>query len=186
MFKKLLLACALLLPVTAHTQPLPKSKEDIYVVRSFRIARVTPTGLCSQARFGMLLYEDHYFFKSLDVRTSDGLVTDTNVATVGNLEACFGETGDPQVSNFFAKGNLGSTSFVGRGQCVLVRQDFPEPGISPRRCHLNLEDLPRQYAGGQLTTNTIVSRQAIGPITDPPGYTQPSIATVRLWRRANP
>lgn len=188
MFKKLLPVCALLLPVTALAQPLPQaapeSKEDIYVVRSFRIARVTPTKLCSQARFGKLLYEDHYYFKSINVRTTDGLVSETNVATVGDLQACFGETGDPQVTNFFAKGNLGPTGFVGRGQCVLVRQDFPEPGISPRRCYLNLENLPQPYVGGQLTTNTIVSRQAIGAVTDPPGYTQPSIATVRLWRPA--
>lgn len=176
-----ILSCIGLHTATAWADA-PKSKEDIYVVRSFRIARVEPTSLCSQARFAKLLYEDHYLFKSINVRTTDGMVVDANVATVGKLQACFGETGDPNVSNFFASGSLGSTAFVGRGECRMVRQDFPEPGILPYRCHLNLEGLPSPYIGGQLTTNTIRSRQAIGAVSNPPGYTQPSIATVRLWR----
>jgi hypothetical protein len=29
----------------------------------------------------------------------------------------------------------------------------------------------------------MVSRQAIGGISDPAGYVQPSIATIRLWKR---
>jgi len=50
------------------------------------------------------------------------------------------------------------------------------------RCYLELRDLPTGYVGGQLTTNTVVSRQGIGESSDPPGYVQPSIATIRLWR----
>jgi hypothetical protein len=181
MMRVLTAFCIGLQPLAAWADA-PKSKEDIYVVRSFRIARLAPTSLCSRAGFGKLLYEDHFLFKSINLRTADGLVVDANVATVGKLQACFGETGDPQLVNFFATGNLGSTAFVGRGECVLVRQDFPEPGILPYRCHLDLQGLPSPYTGGQLTTNTITSRQVIGAVSDPPGYTQPSIATVRLWR----
>jgi len=36
--------------------------------------------------------------------------------------------------------------------------------------------------GGLLTTNTITSSAAFGGDTDPPGYTQASIATLRLWK----
>lgn len=38
------------------------------------------------------------------------------------------------------------------------------------------------YVGGLLTTNTLTSRAAFGGDSDPPGYTQASIATIRLWK----
>lgn len=66
---------------------------------------------------------------------------------------------------------------VARGDYRTTKQDFPEPGISVMTC------VPDGYAGGQFATNTIQSRQLLGPVSDPPGYTQPSIATVRLWRK---
>jgi len=31
-------------------------------------------------------------------------------------------------------------------------------------------------------TNTVLSRIAVGEASDPAGYTQPSIVTVRLWK----
>jgi hypothetical protein len=52
-----------------------------------------------------------------------------------------------------------------------------------QRCFMELSGLPAPYVGGQLTTNTVGSRNALGDRTDPPGYTQPSIATIRLWKR---
>ena len=48
---------------------------------------------------------------------------------------------------------------------------------------MELGGLPQAYIGRQLTTNTIGTRIALGDRTDPPGYTQPSIATIRLWKR---
>jgi hypothetical protein len=78
---------------------------------------------------------------------------------------------------------LGKVPFVGRGECVTTRRDHPEPGISLQRCFMELSGLPAAYVGGHLTTNTISSRSSLGDGTDPPGYTQPSIATIRLWRR---
>jgi hypothetical protein len=42
--------------------------------------------------------------------------------------------------------------------------------------------LPAPYLGGLLTTNTMTSQAALGGDTNPPGYTQASIATLRLWR----
>jgi len=56
-------------------------------------------------------------------------------------------------------------------------------GISVWTCFLELSGLKAPYKGGILTTNTVDSRNPLGEKSDPPGYTEPSIATVRLWRR---
>jgi hypothetical protein len=78
---------------------------------------------------------------------------------------------------------VGGTSLVGRGQCRTTKRDFPEAGISLLTCQRDLTGLPAAYVGGQLTTNTISSRTTLGADTDLPGYTQPSIATIRLWKK---
>jgi hypothetical protein len=88
------------------------------------------------------------------------------------------------VVSFYGGGALGAVTFTGRGECRYVKQDYPEPGIAVLRCFLELSDLPKEYVGGLLTTNSITSsKNLLGEKTDPPGYTQSSIATVRLWRR---
>jgi hypothetical protein len=46
-----------------------------------------------------------------------------------------------------------------------------------------LSNLPGDYIGGQLTTNSMTSRKPLGTDTDPIGFTQSSIATIRLWRK---
>ena len=60
--------------------------------------------------------------------------------------------------------------------------DFPESGLFPVRCHLILSGLPAPYVGGLLTTNTMTTKAAFGGDSDPAGYTQASIATIRLWK----
>jgi hypothetical protein len=74
-------------------------------------------------------------------------------------------------------------SVVGRGECRPTKPDFPEAGITLFACHLDLTGLPPEYVGGQLTTNTLQSRTLLWSDTDLPAYTQPSIATIRLWKR---
>jgi hypothetical protein len=64
--------------------------------------------------------------------------------------------------------------------------DFPEAGLFPVRCQLVLSGLPAPYIGGLLTTNTVTSGARFGGDTEPPGYTQASIATLRLWRQRKP
>lgn len=159
--------------------------EDIYVARSMRESRVTPTEFCAEARIGLssARFEDQFAFRSTATRGSDGLMVDTNVQTVGRLHACFGSTPDPTISSFYAEGVLGAVTFTGRGECLAAKQDYPEPGMVVARCFLELRDLPNGYVGGQLTTNTMFSRNVLGENTDPPGYTQASIATIRLWKR---
>lgn len=176
---------ALALTATTSAFQTQPSVEDIYVVRSMRESQVTPTEFCRQSRtgFGDANREDVYSFRSTITRASDGLMTDTDVNTVGRLRACFGTTTDPAKQNFYGEGVLGSVTFTGRGECLAVKQDHPEPGLVVARCFLELRDLPSGYVGGQLTTNTMRSRNVTGATTDPPGYTQPSIATVRLWKR---
>ena len=159
--------------------------EDIYVVRSLRLSRIGATSFCATSRTGLdeLNTEDQYNFQSVRTKTSDGTVSDANVETVGTLHACFGPTSDPARFGFYAEGALGGTPFTGRGDCLMVRQDFPEEGLRLFRCFLDLSGLPEAYVGGHLTTNTVTSKRNIGDVSDPPGYVQPSIATVRLWKK---
>ncbi len=157
--------------------------EDIYIVRSVRESRTTlPTEFCAPTttNFSAAL-EDQYTLRSTATAISDGRLIDSNAATVGTLHACFGRTSDPSVVNFYAEVVLDRTTFKGIGDCRL-KYDFPEPGISSARCFLDLSGLPAAYAGGMLTSNSINSRKDLGMESDPPGYTQASVATVRLWR----
>ena len=159
--------------------------EEIYVVRSMRESRGAPTEFCGEARtrFANVGAEDQYTFRSTAIRGSDGLMINANVQTVGRLRACFGATSDPALFNFYGEGALGTATFTGRGECRVVKQDYPEPGIQFLRCFLDLSDLPKGYVGGQLTTSSINSRNVLGDKSDPLGYTQPSIATIRLWKQ---
>jgi hypothetical protein len=158
--------------------------EDIYIGRSWRESRQPPTEFCAAARtgFGTASVEDTYTFRSVETRGTDGLILNANVATIGRLRACFGPLPE-SLSFFYAEGTLGDVPFTGRGECRTMRRDYPEPGMSVQRCFMELSGLPAAYVGGQLTTNTVGSRNALGDRTDPPGYTQPSIATIRLWKR---
>jgi hypothetical protein len=180
--------CFVLLPITVNADDL-SSVEEIYVVRSLRLSREPATSFCAAERtaFPNARSEDHYKFQAIALDPESGMVTDPNVKTVGTLRACFGPTDDARISNFYAEGALGKVSFQGRGECLTPKRDYPEPGANIHRCFLDIVNLPAGYIGGQLTTNTVTSKQSIGLTSDPPGYVQPSIATIRLWRqrRAN-
>ena len=161
------------------------SVESIYIAVSMHESKITPTAFCAEGRtgFGGPLSEDRYAFRSTTTRGSDGLMINTNVQTIGSLHACFGSTSDPALRRFYGEGVLATVTFSGRGECRMAKEDYPEPGMTVSRCFLELRDLPSGYVGGQLTTNTMGSRNVLGEETDPPGYTQPSIATIRLWKR---
>jgi len=159
--------------------------EEIYIARSLRESRDQPTEWCSKSRagFNSVTSEDHYTFRSIAVRPSDGKLVDDNVRMIGRLRACFGSTNNPQLQNFYAEGVIGGVAFRGLGECLASTADYPESGITRSRCFMHLDGLPTEYVGGELTTNSIRSRNVVGDLSDPPGYTQPSIATIRLWRR---
>jgi hypothetical protein len=160
--------------------------EEIYIARSFRESREVPTEFCSKSRTGFddAVSEDHFTFRSISINASDGKMIDNNVRTIGRLRACFGSTNDSKLQNFYAEGSLGAVTFTGKGECLANKADYPEAGITGIRCFLHLSDLPTEYVGGELTTNSIRSRNVLGGVSDPPGYTQPSIATIRLWKRS--
>ena len=159
--------------------------ETIQVLRSVRLSRATATDYCAQRRTGFPTptFEDQYDFKAVAVRSTDGLVTNVSGPTVGHGHACFGATADSLTVRFYADGELDGVRFTGHGDCRSAGRDIPEPGITPWRCYLDLTGLSSGFVGGQLTSNTVFSRAAVGDFSDPVGYTQASIATVRLWKR---
>jgi hypothetical protein len=180
------LALALLSSPMSAQSPRPDAAvEDIVILRSLRLSRVTPTDFCAPLRTGFSLAtsEDRHDFKAVATDAASGKVTNASGARVGTLHSCLSPTSDPLIASFYAEGEVGGVSLVGRGQCRTTKRDFPETGISLFTCHLDLTGLPSAYVGGQLTTNTLVSRTMLGAETDPSGYTQMSIATVRLWKK---
>jgi hypothetical protein len=159
--------------------------EDIYVFRSLLEERTAPSDFCAQSKIGFVATrQSRFVFKSVVTRPSDGKVVDAISRQAGTLRGCF-DSAMPD-SNFYAEAVLAGVGATGKGKCTAVASDYPEPGISSSRCFLVLSNLSPPFIAGVLTTNSIVSRQRIGPESNPPGYVQPSIATVRLWRKRGP
>jgi hypothetical protein len=160
--------------------------EDIYILRSVREQHAPAADWCAASRTGFAPYatdaERHFSFWSVGTQPADGKVVDAAQARVAELRACFGPTQERTRQNFYAEIRLATLSFRGRGECLALMVDFPETGLFPVRCQLVLSDLPVPFVGGLLTTNTMTSGAAFGGVTEPAGYTQASIATIRLWR----
>jgi hypothetical protein len=178
------LALGLLL-VSAHGAPAG-DVEDIVLVRLLRMSRIAPTDFCAAARTALpqpATIEDRYELRAVATDAATGRVIDASGAAVGTLHACYGPTSDARIYSFFGDGDIRGVIFVGRGQCRVTRRDFPEAGISAFTCQLDLMPLTSAYVGGHLTTNGLGSRAALGPDTSPTGYTQTSIATIRLWKK---
>jgi hypothetical protein len=176
-------------PIRAQSLPVEQSApmvqlEEIYIARSVPDSRNAPTSFCARVRTGIgdPAREDRYTFRSTSTRSADGRMVDANINTIGDLHACFADTSDPGVARFYAEGTLGGVTFKGTGECH-NRRDRPEKGLVVSRCFLELSSLPAQFAGGLLTTNSMNSQNSLGMETNPGGYTQASIATIRLWRR---
>lgn len=163
------------------------SLETVYVLRSTRDPQLTGALGCAANRTGFAPYaadaERHYSFWSVQTDVGDGRVVNSAAQKVAILRGCFGATDDRVRQNFHADITLGTLHFSGQGECVALDLDTPEPGLTSVRCHLRLGALPAPYVGGLLTTNTLTSRASFGGASDPAGYTQASIATLRLWRQ---
>ena len=191
-FLMTLLPIALLGCATPSTNPVSASTadphEEIYVLRSLREARTATSNWCTPERIGSsptargFMIEDRYTMWSVTVQPKDGRIADAKAGSVGELHACFGSTTDSKVVSFYTEGQIAGLPFTGRGDYLNARVDFPEKGITTFRCYLNLADLPAPYVDGSLATNTINSKAVLGAVSDPPGYVQASIATIRLWR----
>jgi hypothetical protein len=91
--------------------------EEICVARSFRESREMPSEFCSKLRTGVdeAKSEDHYTFRSISIRASDGKMINNNVRAIGRLRACFGSTNEPTLQNFYARRLSWSRNFFGQG-----------------------------------------------------------------------
>jgi hypothetical protein len=143
---------------------------------------MAPTEFCAKEKVGFnAAAEDQFSLRSIATGRG-GRITDTNVQTTGDIHACFSSSSDSPFS-FYGEGHLSGVAFKGLGDCRLAKRNLPEQGISTFRCWLDLSDLPAPYIGGLLATSTLGSSKMIGTETSPEGYTQVSIATVRLWKK---
>jgi hypothetical protein len=166
-------------------QPAQASQvEEIYIARSVRLSQVEPTNFCAEAKTSFKANrEDQFEFRTTSVRTSDGRMLDAYGKVIASGHGCTGPTNDSAIIAFYLELRLGSNTLKGIGDCRRTKVDFPERGLRPTHCQLNLSDTLGKYVGGQLTTNTMGSRRLLGPDSDPAGYVQPSIATIRLWKK---
>jgi hypothetical protein len=162
------------------------SHEDIYVLRSIRNPATATKDGCAASKTGFepLQSDAERTFSFWSISSDpDGHVVNAKVRRVADLRACMGPTSERPRQNFYAEIELNGMSFLGRGECTALMLDFPESKLFPVRCQLLLSGLPPPYVGGLLTTNTMTSAAAFDGDTEPPGYTQASIATIRLWRK---
>ena len=157
--------------------------EEIYIARSVNESRTAPTEFCAPARTGIAdpVAEGRYSFRSISINASDGRVLDTNIRPIGSGHGCFGPTAGG-IRKIYGELIIGSKTFKGTGECR-QKSDFPERGINEFHCSADLSSPDDQYVGGLLTTSSIASLKEMGPETDPPGYTQSSIATIRVWKK---
>lgn len=166
--------------------PVLSAREEIFVLRSIREAHAPTTGWCSREKTGFEPFpsdaERFFSFWSIRSRPDDGRIVDAKQARVAELRACLGATNERARQNFYAEGRLGTADFRGRGECLALAIDFPEKGLYPVRCQLILDSMPAPFIGGLLTTSTMTSGAPMGGETEPAGYTQASIATIRLWK----
>jgi hypothetical protein len=164
--------------------PAQESFEEIYVLRSIRERQPTVPSWCAASKTGFEPFatDAERSFSFWSVSTLGGQVVDPKATRVAELRGCFGATAERPRQHFYAEIKLGALTFQGKGECLALAVDFPEAGLFPVRCQLVLSGLPAPYVGGVLTTNTLTSKAAFGAETDPPGYTQASIATIRLWK----
>lgn len=170
-------------PPTGHDERF----EEIYVLRSIRDRQEVQDGRCTTSAVGFDPYpldaDRRFSLWSVVSRPGDGLIVDAANRRVAELRGCFGPRDDRTTQNFHAEIRMGSKVFRGRGECQALLVNFPEEALIPVRCQIVLSDLSAPYIGGLLITNTLTSGAQYGGETSPPGYTQASIATIRLWKK---
>ncbi|APR77975.1 strictosidine synthase family protein [Minicystis rosea] len=166
-----------------RTPPTANAREEIYILRSIREPAEAEAGFCSATKTGFEPFptDAERVFSFWSIRTESGKVVDAKTARVAELRACFGATDIPAKQNFYAEIELGALRAIGHGECLALDVDRPEAGMYPVRCQLRLTT-PAPFVGGLLTTNTLTSKAAFGGDSNPPGYAQASIATIRLWK----
>ncbi|GLH77174.1 hypothetical protein SSBR45G_20820 [Bradyrhizobium sp. SSBR45G] len=164
-----------------------RGREEIFILRSVREPAAAHAGFCAAERIGFapFTHDAERLFSFWSVRADRaGRVLNGHRRRVATLRGCFGATDQAARQYFHADIELGQLAMKGRGECQALLLDNPEKGLFPVHCHLILSGLRAPYVGGTLTTNTITSRAPLGSNSDPPGYMQASIATIRLWKQS--
>jgi hypothetical protein len=178
------LACAQNTQQEARRTGQTAQVEEVYIARSVLESSFAPTDFCAPARTGFHAhFEVRFTFYSTATRPSDGRMVDANVKTIGSAHGCSARTPGQATFKFYLEMLLGNRTLKWIGDCSQTKSDFPEKGVGIVRCSFNLSDPLGPYVGGQLTTNSLTSRKSLGLESDPPGYTQTSIATIRLWKK---
>src|SRR5215468_12027629 len=155
--------------------------EDVIIARSLRTSRNTGANVtagCAASITGFTAtIEDIFEMYSVNL-SNQGVVIDDAWYKTGDLHVCLAPTAPGStVLNFWTDGTLTGVSFHAIGTCTERFRNFPETGLRMFSCYQDLKNLSGGYIGGTLTTNTISSLQLIGEESNPPGYTQASIAT---------
>ncbi len=187
-----LLLCA---STTGHSEEAQVAKaaastsdvEQIYILRSVREKRtMPPSDFCAKEKTKLSdpAYEDNYAFRAVATQAADGRVLDATTQPAGDIHACFGRTADAAVLELYGEFAVHGIAGKAFGKCHRQKSDFPEKGINLFGCIFELYELPPEYVGGQLTTNSVSSPKLFGTESEPSGYTQVSIATVRLWKKS--
>lgn len=199
-FAGLWLASTLSLVALAQSSPSDHSgrPEDVFVYRVVRVTRASVGSECAGAGF-RVSGQGNYEFTALSVRDTSGEVTFEVKQKVGESLGCFGPRSDSAPMPFYSRLNINGIKAVGRGECATRYEDFPEPHVIIQDCWLKLENLSAGYVGGFVTMNSLATTGGApntaaardctgGPCgrgyeSNPPGYFQTSVATMRVWRQ---
>jgi hypothetical protein len=173
-------------PVIASTiqEEISAGLEQVFVFRTARTSRTRgPTPGCQAAGF-VSNAEDVYRLWSIDTVQSTGRVKNAHVRGIGEFHACFGAATATQTIPMYATGAMGDIGWTGRGECVGMAAQPPEPAVRALNCNLRVEGLPAGYAGGWLTSSSLAP--VLGANAPPDahvrGYVSTSIVVLRLWR----
>ena len=175
----------------------PADVEEVFVYIAVRSSR-TPAAsdpACDDAGFPVRNRNDSEF-RALSLVRGTGRVDKNLGDALGSSVACFSARSETGRTQFFSKMVINGVTATGRGECTQRYSDFPEPRVGVQDCWLKLEQLPKGYVGGFVTTSAVATRVADtaaaaacagGPCgrgleSDPPGYVLPSVVTARLWK----
>jgi hypothetical protein len=86
-------------PVTAQTPRADAAVEDIVILRSLRLSRITPTDFCAPSRTGFseAIAEDRYDFKAVATDAASGKVTNVSGARLRETTRSHAQPGSREV-----------------------------------------------------------------------------------------
>ena len=132
----------------------PADVEEVFVYIAVRSSR-TPAAsdpACDDAGFPVRNRNDSEF-RALSLVRGTGRVDKNLGDALGSSVACFSARSETGRTQFFSKMVINGVTATGRGECTQRYSDFPEPRVGVQDCWLKLEQLPKGYVGGFVTTS---------------------------------